>query len=103
MMAIMPPYIPWHAELVYASGVFEILGGLGLLLPATRRAAAWGLIALFVCVFPANVHMALYDVPVDGEHLHPALLWGRLPLQAVFIAWAWMFTRAPSAAPSPAA
>ena len=90
---IMPGYLPWHLELVYLSGVFEILGGVGLVLPATRRAAAWGLIALFVCVFPANVHHAMHHVPAGGVVLPPAYLWGRLQLQAVLIAWAYWMTR----------
>jgi uncharacterized membrane protein len=55
----MPPYLPWHLELVYASGVFEILGGVLLLLPATRAAGVWVCIATLVLVFPANLHMAL--------------------------------------------
>ena len=88
---IMPPYLPWHYELVLISGAFEILGGVGLLVPRLTVPAAWGLIALLVAVFPANLHMALHteqypDIP-------PAALWGRLPLQAVLIAWAYWFTR----------
>lgn len=93
---IMPDYLPWHLELVYISGVFEILGGVGLLVPMTKRAAAWGLIALYICVFPANINHAVNNVPMlDGRELHPALLWGRLPLQAVLILWAWWYARAP--------
>lgn len=88
---IMPPYLPWHYELVLISGAFEILGGIGLLIPRTQVAAAWGLIALLVAVFPANVHMALR--PDDFPQIPPAVLWGRLPLQAVFIAWAYWFTK----------
>jgi uncharacterized membrane protein len=91
MVRIMPPYLPWHYELVILSGVFEILGGIGLLIPRLQVAAAWGLIALLVAVFPANVHMALHAE--DYPQLPPAVLWGRLPLQAAFIAWAYWFTR----------
>ena len=88
---IIPPYLPWPHELVLVSGVFEILGGIGLLIPRLTVAVAWGLIALLVAVFPANVHMALHpdqypDIPAIG-------LWLRLPFQAVFIAWAYWFTR----------
>ncbi|MDF1662234.1 MAG: DoxX family protein [Planctomycetota bacterium] len=93
---IMPDYLPWHLELVYISGVFEILGGVGLLVPMTKKAAAWGLVALYICVFPANINHAVNNVPMlDGRELHPALLWGRLPLQAVIILWAWWYTRSP--------
>ena len=95
---IMPPYLPWPRELVLISGAFELAGGLGLLVPRLRPAAAWGLIALLVAVFPANVHMALH--PEQSPQAPPAVWWARLPLQAVFIAWAYWFTR--PAAPEPA-
>ena len=54
-MGIMPDYLPAHRELVLLSGVAEVAGGLGVLVPATRRAAAWGIVALLVAVMPANV------------------------------------------------
>ncbi|MGC4004881.1 MAG: DoxX family protein [Pirellulales bacterium] len=87
---IMPPYLPWHLELVYISGVAEIAGGFGLLVSKLRRAAAWGLIALFVAIFPANIYVYQHQelIPEAGPTLH--LL--RLPLQAVLIAWAWWHT-----------
>jgi uncharacterized membrane protein len=88
---IMPPYLPWHYELVLVSGAFEIAGGLGLLVPRLRVAAAWGLIALLVAVFPANVHMALH--PELFPEAPPAVWWARLPLQGVLVAWAYWFTR----------
>jgi uncharacterized membrane protein len=86
-LRIMPPYIPWHLAMVRVSGFFEILGGLGLLLPQTRRAAAWGLVALLVAVFPANIYMATNPVDAGAASIAPALRWGRLPMQAVFVAW----------------
>ncbi len=93
---IVPPPLPAHAA-VYASGVFEILGGLGLLVPKTRRFAAWGLIALYVAVFPANIYMALNGIQLDPAHPAPEwAAWLRLPFQALFIAWAWWFTKADS-------
>ena len=95
-MQIMPPYLPWHLALVYISGVCEVLGGLGLFVPRTRVLAAWGLIALFIAVFPANIHMAVNDVAIDGTHYSAAMRYGRLPLQAVFIAWAYWFTAPPA-------
>lgn len=92
-VGMMPPQLPAPLALVYVSGVAEILGGLGLILPTTRRLAAWGLIALFVAVFPANLHMAIHHLPL-GERVIPAwALWARLPLQLVLIAWAALFTR----------
>ena len=87
----MPPQLPYPNLLVHISGACEILGGLGLLLPATRTLAASGLIALLIAVLPANLYMAL-------DHAHwlnipQWLLWTRLPLQLPLIAWAWLYTR----------
>jgi uncharacterized membrane protein len=90
---IVPSFLPYPLALVYISGVFEILGGAGLLIPFVSRAAAWGLIALFIAVFPANINMAVNRIHLDGIPDSPWLLWGRLPLQAVLIAWAWWYTR----------
>ena len=90
-VSVMPPYLPWHLELVYISGAAEIT--LGILLCMRRYAgwAAWGLIALCVAVFPANLHMALH------AQLYPAIapvwLWLRLPAQGLLIAWAWWYAR----------
>jgi len=86
-LKIMPPYIPWHLAMVQISGVAEVLGGLGLLIPATRRMAAWGLVALLVAVFPANIFMATNPEEAGAANLSAAVRWGRLPLQAVFVAW----------------
>jgi uncharacterized membrane protein len=86
--AIVPRYLPAHRELVYASGVAEIVGGAGVLYGKTARPAGWWLIATLVAVFPANVEMALH-----AERFKPLpepLLWARLPLQGGLIAWAWL-------------
>jgi uncharacterized membrane protein len=92
-VGMMPAYLPAPWTLVYVSGIAEILGGIGLIVPATRRLAAWGLIALFVAIFPANLNMALHRLPL-GDHPVPAwALWARLPLQLVLIAWAALFAR----------
>jgi uncharacterized membrane protein len=85
-VAIIPAALPAHLTLVFISGVFEILGGVGLLVGRVRRAASFGLVALYVAVFPANVNMVLE--PRASHGIAPWLLWARLPLQAVFIAWA---------------
>jgi uncharacterized membrane protein len=93
-LPIMPPYIPWHEAMVFLSGVAEVILGIGLLIPRTRVLAAWGTIALLIAVFPANLHMAIADVPVgDPPGSAGALRWVRLPLQLVLIAWAWWYTR----------
>ena len=99
-MPMMPPYLPLHRQLVLLSGIAEVVLGIGVLVPATRRAAAWGLILLLVAVFPANIHIALHDVPLGGAaHGAGVLNWVRLPLQAVLIAWAWRYTRDDPAQP----
>jgi uncharacterized membrane protein len=90
---IVPPWLPNPRALVAISGAFEILGGAGLLFPPTRRLAAWGLIALFVAVFPANVNMAVRRIGLGRRPIPPWLLWARLPLQLVLIAWAYRLTR----------
>lgn len=89
-MRIMPPYLPYHRALVLVSGVFEVVLGLLLLAPTTSRPAAWGLIALLVAVFPANLFM--YRHPEEFG-LPPTLLLLRLPLQGVLILWAYAYTR----------
>jgi uncharacterized membrane protein len=87
---IMPPYLPRHRELVYASGVAEIAGGLATMHPATRKAGSLLSIATLVAVFPANLHMALE--PEEFEKSVPGgrtALYARLPVQLLIIAWAW--------------
>jgi uncharacterized membrane protein len=90
-VGIMPPYLPAHLELVYLSGVFEVLGGLAVLLPGIRATAGWGLVLLLLAIFPANVHMALH--PELFPAMSAAALYARLPLQFVFIAWAYWAAR----------
>src|SRR6185503_5424228 len=92
-LSIVPPYIPWHLAMVYVSGLFEMVLGLMLTLPKFTRPAAWGIIALLIAVFPANIHMALH--PELYPYISPSALWLRLPLQGVFIAWAYWFTLEP--------
>jgi len=87
---IVPPYVPRPREVVYASGIAEIAGGLATLHPATRRAGSAWSIATLIAVFPANLHMALeaerFEKGVPGGE---AALWARLPVQALLIAWAY--------------
>jgi len=91
---IVPPPFPPLAS-VYVSGFFEILGGIGLVIPFVSVAAAWGLISLFIAVFPANIYMTLHNIKIEGIPHNQALYWARLPVQAVFIAWAYWYTRQP--------
>lgn len=92
-LGMMPVVLPAPLALVYLSGVAEIAGGLGLVPRATRKLAAWGLVALLVAIFPANLNMALNDLPLGTRSVPSWALWARLPLQLVLIAWAWWFTR----------
>jgi len=91
-LPMMPPYLPWHRELVFISGVAEIVLGIAVLIPSLRRRAALGIIALLIAVFPANLHIAMNDVPLAGATEGAGIWnWVRLPFQAVFIAWAWWY------------
>jgi uncharacterized membrane protein len=85
-LRIVPPVLPAPRLLVLLSGVAEVAGGLGLLLPATRRLAGWGLLALLVAVFPANVYMVGL---ADELHLPAWVLWVRLPLQPLLMWAVW--------------
>jgi uncharacterized membrane protein len=97
---IVPPFPPGRLALVYLSGIAEIAVGIGLLIPRTRRYAAWATIALLVAIFPANVYMATHGVVIEGVPGggDPSQLvrWGRLPLQGVLILWAFWYTLPPS-------
>lgn len=97
---IMPPYLPWHGALVATSGVAEIALGALLLFRRWSVLAGWGLIALLVAVFPANLHMAMN--PQLYPTISPVALWLRLPIQGLLIAWAYWYTRQPRP-PQPAA
>ncbi len=89
-LKIVPPYLPLHKELVLLSGASEILLGVLLLVPRYSRLAAWGIIALLIAVFPANVYLYQnQDILPASPIIH--LL--RLPLQGVFILWAYWHTR----------
>jgi uncharacterized membrane protein len=89
---IVPPQLKGHAKrIVQISGVAEIAGGVGVLVPATRRLSGLGLVALLAAVFPANVHMALE--PERFRRIPRWALYGRLALQPLMMLWAWRATR----------
>ncbi|MBA3547036.1 MAG: hypothetical protein H0T76_11175 [Nannocystis sp.] len=92
-VAIVPAYLPAALALVYISGVIEILLGVALQVPSTRRLAAWGMIALFIAVLPANINQAMNNIQPPGLEMSQNMLWIRIALQFVLIAWAWWMTR----------
>ena len=89
--AIVPPALPDPLLIVYVSGLFEIAGGVGVLIPRVRSLAGLGLIALLIAVFPANLYMAMN--PELFPDFSRTQLYIRLPFQFLFIAWAWWSTR----------
>jgi uncharacterized membrane protein len=90
-LAMMPAYLPSHTALVYLSGLAESMLGLLMCVRRYARLAGWGMIALLIAVFPANLQMALH---VDLYPDYPAwALWLRLPLQLPLMAWAWWYTQ----------
>lgn len=95
-LPLMPPTLPWPLALIAISGVAEILGGLGVLIPALRRWSGWGLIALLIAVFPANLYAAFHGL----GSIPPWVLWARLPFQLVFIAWVYWTCLCPATAPA---
>ena len=90
-MRIMPPYLPYHKELIYLSGTFEILLGIMLVFKRTRFLAGWGLILLLIAVFPANIYLA--QTNGAAMNISPTIAWGRLPFQAIFIALAYWHSK----------
>ena len=93
-VAIMPPYIGFHREIVYISGVFEILGAIGILIPALRQWAGNGLLLLVVCVSPANIHMWMH--PELFPDVSEVFLGIRLVVQVALLALIWWCTRMPT-------
>lgn len=90
---IVPDFLPAPLALVYMSGIIEIILGIALLIPPVSQYAAWGLILLFIAVFPANINMAVNHIHIDGV---PDGMWFqaiRLPFQGVLIAWAYWYTK----------
>ncbi|AKF09978.1 hypothetical protein DB32_007127 [Sandaracinus amylolyticus] len=90
--AMVPPFLPAPRVLVWISGVAEIALGLATLAPRLRPYAGWGLVALLIAVFPANVYMVFDDTPaIDAPRW---ALWARLPIQALLVGWAIWATEA---------
>ena len=88
---IVPPYLPYKLELVYISGLFEILFGGMLFFKKTRFLAGWGLILLLIAVYPANIYLA----QTNGAAMNttPLIAWGRLPVQFIFVGLAYWHSK----------
>ena len=85
-LKIVPPYLRFHLELVYISGGFEILFGLGLLFKKTRFYASWGLVFLLIAVYPANIYLAFNELPQKEINISSFVAsWVRLPIQFVLL------------------
>ena len=94
-MPAMPPYIPFHLEWIYFTGVLELMASIGLWIPRLKRLTAWSLSAYFVAILPAHLHVAIHKIPMFGID-QPALLWGRVLFQSVFIYGSyWLSKKAP--------
>jgi len=91
---IMPPYLPFHYELVYLSGFFEVLFGLMLIYHKTRYLAAYGLIFLLIAVYPANIYLAFNETPQQAIGISSFMAsWVRLPIQFIFLALAYWHSK----------
>ena len=90
--AIIPDYFPnyCHGLLVYVSGLADIIGGIGVMIPTLQSVSAWGLFVLTLAVFPANVFMAYHP---KFSHIPSWIRWGRLPLQLPLLYWIYQFTQ----------
>jgi uncharacterized membrane protein len=94
MAMMMPDFIPMKKQLVYATGVFEIVAGLGLLFNGTEYFTGIALIIFFLLILPANINAAIKNVDFEKETYEgngPGYLWFRIPLQVLFICWVYWF------------
>lgn len=92
-MKLMPPFIPAPLLMVYVSGVFEMLGGIGLIVSKTKRWASYGLILLLLAVYPANIYVAWENVQLGGFMNNSAYQWLRVVMQIPLIIWVWWTAR----------
>lgn len=91
MVQSMPDMLPYKVELVYFTGVVELLAAVGLLFDRTAKLTSILLIIFFICILPANIIGSLKHVELGGMENGPIYLWFRIPLQVLFIWWAYYF------------
>src|SRR5689334_16508446 len=102
-LAMTPRWLPAPEFRVYFSGIAEIAGGIGLIFPQTRKLAGWFLIATYIALMPATIKMAIEGLPFGTHHIPSGVLWGRIPVQVLLMAWAFWYTRTDTLKPTPAA
>ena len=94
MSMMLPSFIPFKTEFVYATGFIELLAAIGLMIPSIRKPVAWLLIIFLILVLPANIYAAIHGIDYqEGSNNGPGLayLWFRVPLQLLFIFWVYFF------------
>jgi uncharacterized membrane protein len=91
LVRMVPPWVRWPRQVVALTGVCEVLGAIGILVPATRKLAGILLIVFFIAILPANIHAARAGASLGGRPATP--LWLRIPMQLLFIALAWCVTQ----------
>ena len=96
MAAMLPPSVPYRIELIYLTGVFELMGAAGVWVPRLRRLTGLYLILMLVAVLPANVYAALHRVEFGGHGAGPAYLFARVPFQMFVIWWVYFATLRPA-------
>lgn len=87
-MVAMPPYMPYHSEIIFITGILEIVLGLGILFKKSRQISATLLALYFIAILPAHIHVTLNGIEMFGIK-SKFLLWLRTAFQSVFIFWAW--------------
>jgi len=92
MSQMMPASIPYRVEVIYLTGVLELLGAIGVWIPALTRLAGLCLIILLVCVLPANIYSALTRFDFGGHGAGPVYLIARVPFQLFVIWWTYWAT-----------
>jgi uncharacterized membrane protein len=95
MAVMVPPIFPEKTLLIYFTGICEIAGVIGLLIPSLRPLAGWALVIFLLGVLPANIYSAMHSVGMGGHVKGPVYLWFRVPLQIFFISWILFFLRRP--------
>jgi uncharacterized membrane protein len=89
LLQMIPEFLPLRQQALYLSGLFEVLGAIGLLVPRLQRLAGWGLIALLIVVVPANINVAINNLQIEGQAGSPLYQWARVVWQFVLIWLVW--------------